>query len=205
MRRYGLNAERLHDCSVRSYGFGECVAAAGSPCEYIFVVISGKAKVGITAPNGRDLNLCYYVSEGLIGEAELYSDTSSDTTTITALGELKCIAVPISSNAEYLNTSLEFTRAAAAELAKKLLRRADDVVENTLYTSEVRLCRYILAAASGSFFRDIMTDVARSIGVSYRHLYRMMGVLCSDGILEKTGSGYKILSMEKLSERGRQH
>lgn len=201
MSRYGLDAAKLLQCSVRRYDFGECIIAAGAPNEYIFIVISGRAKVSLTAPNGKGMVLCFYASDGLIGEAELYSGSAADTTTVTALEDFQCIAVPVRRNTEYLNSSLAFTRSAAAEIAKKL-QLTDNVVENTLYTSDVRLCRYILAAANGMYFRDIMTEVAASVGVSYRHLYRMMGALCRDGILKKTGTGYRICSMEGLAQRG---
>ena len=71
-------------------------------------------------------------------------------------------------------------------------------METTLYSAEARLCRYILAASQGEYFRDIMMDVAYSIGTSYRHLYRMMGKLCQENILEKAGRGYRILNMDEL-------
>ena len=77
------------------------------------------------------------------------------------------------------------------------------MIENTLYTAEMRLCRYILDASDGDRFRDVMMDVAYSIGVSYRHLYRMMGVLCRDGILQKNQTGYRICDRARLQERGR--
>lgn len=73
-----------------------------------------------------------------------------------------------------------------------------------LYSSEVRLCRYILAASEGGYFRDIMTDVAYSVGISYRHLYRTIGTLCKNGILKKTTSGYRICDPEELKKRSKQ-
>lgn len=98
----------------------------------------------------------------------------------------------------YLDSNLAFTRIAAAALADKLLQRSGNVVENTLYTAQTRLCRYIFDTASGDHFRDVMTNVTYSIDISYRHLYRMMGQLCRENILEKDTSGYRICDLEKL-------
>ena len=84
------------------------------------------------------------------------------------------------------------------------MRSTEQTVENTLYTAEIRLCRYILAASDNSLVRDIMTDVSYSVGISYRHLYRMMSVLCNDGVLEKTNQGYQICDMEQLKKRAGQ-
>lgn len=205
IRRYGLSPEKLCGCSARTYAFGETVLSEGLQNDWLFLVVSRKAKVGAAAPNGKNLILYFYISDGLIGEAELFSDMPVGSTSVTALENFRCIAVPTEPNREYLTGNPAFTRSAAAELAQKLIRSTDRVVEATLYSSEVRLCRYILAASQGRCFRDIMTDVAYSIGISYRHLYRTIGTLCRDGILEKTDAGYRICDLKELNRRSRQH
>lgn len=201
MKVYGLEAEKLKNCSFRSYSFGECVIAEGMENGMIFLVTEGKAKVGVTTPNGKNLILCFYLSGGLMGEVELFTDEAAGSSTVTALDNFKCVAIPTECNKNYLKNNLAFAHIAASELSKKLMKSTNSVVESTLYTAEKRLCRYILAASDGKYFRDIMTDVAYSVGISYRHLYRMMGVLCRDGILEKTNAGYRICDIEGLEKR----
>lgn len=205
MQRYGLASEKLKGCSVCTYSFGEKIISEGEASGKLFIVTMGKAKTGITAPNGRNLILCFYLSDGLIGELEMFCNAETDTTSVTAVGPVRCIVIPIADNFEYLDNNLAFTKIAASELAKKLLRSSNSVVESTLYSAETRLCRYILAASDGGYFRDVMTDVAYSTGISYRHLYRMMGVLCKEGILEKTNAGYRIVDAKRLERRARQN
>ena len=159
---------------------------------------NGRAKVGVSARNGKSIILSFYQSSGLMGELEFFSGTEVGNTTVTALENLRCLLIPIAENRAYLDGSLAFTRAAAAELAGKLVHGDNNVIENTLYTAETRLCRYILDASEDDRFRDVMTDVAYSVGVSYRHLYRMMGALCREGILQKDRTGYRILDRERL-------
>lgn len=204
LRQYGLEPEKLTNCSVRTYDFGEHIITEGIPAEYLFLVTAGRAKVGVSAPNGKNIILCFYISAGLMGEAEFFSRTETGSTTVTVLEKLTCIAIPVHINGAYLDSNLAFTRIAATALANKLLQRAGNVLENTLYTAQTRLCRYILDASIGDHFRDVMMDVAYSIGISYRHLYRMMGQLCQEGILEKEPSGYRICDLEKLQELSRQ-
>lgn len=204
MKRYGIEPEKLTGCSVCTYSFGEKVISEGEKSGKLFIVTKGKAKVGITAPNGKDLVLCFYLSDGLVGELEMFCKTETDTTSVTAMGTLHCISIPIACNFEYLDNNLPFVKTAASELAKKLLRSSNNVVENTLYTAEIRLCQYILATSDNGYFRDIMTDVAYSIGTSYRHLFRMMSVLCKEWILKKTDTGYKIMNVDWLEKRAQQ-
>lgn len=203
MKAYGLDPEKLRGCSVRTYYFGEQVITEGQPIDHIFLVTDGKAKVGTMAPNGKNLILCFYVCRGLLGDLELCSDTSLGNSTVTALIQFRCVAIPTDCNRDYLFGNLAFIRTAAFELSKKLRQHTEGIVANTFYPAEIRLCRYILDAADKLWFRDIMTDVACSVGVSYRHLYRMMGTLCREGILEKTASGYRICKPDVLAERCR--
>lgn len=167
------------------------------------MIIEGRAKVGVAAPNGKNLIICFYISDGLIGEVEYYSNTNIGCTTVTALGKLACVAIPVSENRSYLDNNLDFSRIAAIALADKLAKQTINAVENTLYSAKTRLCRYILEVSVNNYFRDIMTDVAYSVGVSYRHLYRMMSQLCDEGIMEKDAAGYHICKLDKLKELGK--
>lgn len=198
LQQYGISCNHLINCSTRTYTFGEIIISEGKENGYLFLVTHGKAKVGKLAPNGKNLILCFYVSDGLMGELELFTDQAAGSTTVTALDSFRCIAIPLSCNYSYLTGNLAFTRIAASDLARKLMRSSTNVLESSLYTAEIRLCRYIINAEEHGCFHDVMTDVAYSVGISYRHLYRMMGVLCQRGILKKTDSGYQILSMKKL-------
>lgn len=201
LQQHGLCADKLQHCSMRSYSFGEKIVSEGMPGVELYLVIHGRAKVSVCAPNGKNLILCFYVSEGLMGEVEFFAHTSVGSTTVTALDSFRCIVIPVNCNRNYLNTNFEFTRIAAAELSRKLLKTSNSVMENSLYTAEIRLCRYILASSDQHFFRDVMTDVAYSIGISYRHLYRLMNALCRNGILKKASHGYEILDAEELRHR----
>ena len=94
IQQYGLAPEKLQNCSVRSYSFGERIISEGRPNGLLFIITGGKAKVGVTAPNGKNIVLCFYISKGLLGEVELFSDTSAASTTVTAMNELRCIVIP---------------------------------------------------------------------------------------------------------------
>lgn len=201
MRRYGLDAGALEGCTAREYGFGERVLSEGERIRHILLVTGGKAKVGLMAPNGRSLILCFYLSRGLLGDVELFSGRVLASATVTALDGFRCLAIPLEPNRARLLNNLAFAQTAAAELSEKLMRSSISNVSHTLYTADVRLCRYLCEASDGACFRDVMTDVACSIGVSYRHLYRMMNALCEACILEKTPAGYRILDLDALTRR----
>ncbi len=204
LKQYGIEYKKLVDCSIRTYHFSERVLTEGIKCEKLFIVTDGKAKVGAMTPNGKNLILCFYMSSGIMGDMEMMVNSSVGATTVTALENLRCICIPTLSNREYLLDNNEFLRKVSLELATKLENDCDMTVVHTLYSAETRLCRYIIEASNDGWFRDIMTDVAYSIGTSYRHLYRMMKKLCDDNLLEKTETGYRIIDIEELTYRSRQ-
>lgn len=204
MMEYGLDTVSLKGCSVVSYDFGERIISEGKASGRVLIITRGKAKVGLSSPDGSSLILCFYHSTGILGEVELLLDKDDevDLNTVTALDDFECISIPLSLNREYLLSNPVFVRSCAYELARKLRFSSETVMENTLYSSRTRLCRYILNAEVGGVFRDIMTDTAASVGTSYRHLYRMMEELVKEGILEKRPSGYRILDYSRLRELG---
>ena len=201
MRACALEPERLRGCGVREYGFGERVIAEGAPFGSLFVVTDGRAKVCVGAPSGKSLVLCFYVSSGLLGEAELFSGSHTGQTTVTALDSFRCVEIPVETNRRYLTENGEFAAWAAAALAGKLLQSTRRAAEWALCTAETRVCRYIASAAYNGVFRDVMTNAASSAGVSYRHLYRIVGELCRAGVLKKTDSGYIIADAQALQRR----
>ncbi len=204
LRQYGIEYEKLFNCSIRCYNFSERIITEGIKCDKIFIVTDGKAKVGSMTPNGKNLILCFYMSSGIMGDMEMMANSDLGASTVTALENFRCICIPIEENKQYLMNNNDFLIKVSVELALKLQNDIEKTIVHTLYSAETRLCRYIIEASNDGWFRDIMTDVAYSIGTSYRHLYRMMKKLCDDNLLEKTETGYRIIDIDELTYRSRQ-
>lgn len=201
LNAYGLNPDLLSGCRLHRYFSGETIFRQGCALETILFVIRGTAKVCLNARNGRNLILCYYASEGMLGDVEFATGESAATTAVIAVTDFLCAAVPLLENAELLKGNLAFMNRVAEGLSRKLLRSCDAHVASALYTSEQRICSYILMTRQNGWFREYLTDAAQTVGVSYRHVLRIMTALCEAGILSKTDSGYKIENMEALQNR----
>lgn len=201
LAEYGLQAIPLDSCVCLKFHAGETILQEGMPITYLFVVLSGSAKVCSTARNGKNLVLCYYICEGLMGDLELMTDTYIATTSIVAVTDFECIAIPFQRNALYLKSNVRFLNRLGSELALKLIRSSQNFVSASLYSGEERLCAYILQTSHNGIFSDILTDTACSVGMSYRHMFRLLNRLCEDGVLEKRENGYRILDRESLAEK----
>ena len=201
LAEYGIGNMAMDACVCLKYEAGETVLQEGMPIPYLLIVAAGKAKVCSVAKNGRDLVLCYYVSEGILGDIELMMGTCVSTTGVIAVTDFECIGLPFQKYAADLKNDLAFLNRLGQELSAKLLRSSKNYVSAALYSGEERLCAYILQTSHHGVFRDALTDVSRSTGMSYRHLFRLLNRLCVDGLLEKRNDGYLIVNRGELVRR----
>lgn len=198
--KYGL-LDHQSVCTVRKFSSGETIFAQGVEYKYIMIVVSGKVKVCTSAPSGKDLVLAYYLSSGLIGDVELMSDTTYATASVITLSAFECIIVPFQDNQDSMFQNLTFMTTLAKGLSENLISSSYNYTSNALYSGEQRLCTYILQGAYKNYFFDNLTDVAATIGISYRHLLRLLNKLCDDAILKREKRRFQILDKEQLVKR----
>lgn len=201
LAEYSLDETQLDNCSVLTYAKGESVFYAGNMSNSLIIVTSGRAKVLAAANNGKNLVICYYASSGLMGDMEMMSDSKVASATVIALSDFECINIPYHNNIDKLRTNNLFMNKLAQSLSDKLVNSSNDFVYTTLHTGEQRLCSYIVKKEIDGFFKDNLSNVSETIGLSYRHLFRLLNQLCLEGVLKKKNSGYWINNFEELMLR----
>lgn len=202
LNSFGIIIDDCSEIELFKYNKGELIFREGFPLKYLLFVVSGKAKVCASADNGRDLLLSYYVEEGIVGDVELMMDDYIASTTMVALTEFVCIALPYKLWSERLKTNNIFLNRIGRELAEKLLRCSNKGVETALYDGEKRLCTYIFQAASTDILDEPLTNIASSIGLSYRQMLRIFKALCEENILIKEEKTYRIIDRKALQDKG---
>ena len=179
----------------------EWMLLAEQEISYLYVMLSGKAKVCMSDAGGRNLLLCYYVSEGIMGDVELMMGRHEAISSVQAVSSVECIGLPLSVYAPALLSHLPFALRAAKGLAIKLHDSVASTTEIILRPFEARLSSYLLQSAQGGVFSERLIDVAEQLGVSYRHLLRALKALCEEGVLEKRKDGYHILKETELRKK----
>ncbi|MDD4843756.1 MAG: cyclic nucleotide-binding domain-containing protein [Anaerotignum sp.] len=201
LKEYGLDFCSLQDCVLCSFDSGEVLLNQGDPVEHLFIVLRGKIKVCMLAANGKDLTLCYYIANGILGDVEFVQENKSASATSIAAFPSACIRIPLNLNQEYLIHNITFMNQVARGLSTKLLNSSYAHITSALYSGEERLCSYILMAEHNGMFTEILSDVSKSIGISYRHLFRLLNDMCQRGVLEKRASGFIVLDRQYLGEK----
>ena len=198
LKEYGLSDITAQNCKCIRYDAGETITCEGEPISSFAVVVSGRAKGCRISQNGKSLIVCYYISEGMIGEIELLTGNELATTTVVAISDLECVAIGYDNCIEELKTNIKFSNKLGTVLAGKLAHSADSLVSSALYSGRQRLCIYILQNENRNMLTNMLTEVSESIGMSYRHMLRLFCELCDENILEKRPNGYYIKNRAEL-------
>ena len=191
---YGLDGIDPAGAVLLRYERGEWFLLEGQQIEYLYILLSGKAKVFMSEAGGRSLLLCYYVSEGILGDVELMMGRHEAISSVQALTPLTCIGFPVAAYRQTLLNHLPFVLRVGQGLALKLHDSVANTTEIILRPFEARLCGYLLQSAQGGVFSERLTDVSEQLGVSYRHLLRSLKSLAIERLIEKRTDGYHILN-----------
>lgn len=197
---YGLDPAIYPEAVLMVFSQGECFLREGEPLLWLYLVLSGKAKACHSVSNGRQLLVNFFSSGNIIGEVELMTSPEISFATMQAITEFTCIALPLRTYAAQLKENIIFMNRVARELAQKLMQSDNNSAIIILNSARERLCAYIYQTAQHGIFHEVLTDVAAQIGTSYRHLLRCLKALCTEGVLIKEKSGYRILKEQLLRE-----
>lgn len=199
--RFGLENIDLSDAVIVIFEQNEFLFRDGDEMEYIMFILSGRAKVSMSVSSGKQLLLDYFVTDGVIGDLELFMGKSTVASTMQAITELKCIGLPLDKYASRLKSDVVFLNWAGRELAFKMFRSDLNGAETILKKLEPRLCLYIYNSSHNGVFRETMTDVAELLGTSYRHLLRTLNKLCDEKVISKQKTGYIVTDEKELKKR----
>jgi len=201
---YGLDNAGFPKARCQIFSPGEYISREGESLRHIYFVVKGKSRVLISLSDGKQLLLAHFISAGIIGDIELMTDsgpvTGMATSTLQAVTEFECIALPLAEYRERLKNNIVFINHVGKALAEKLIGRAINGAITTLQPLETRLCAYIYQTASGGVFNETLTEVAAMVGASYRHLLRCLNQLCDRGILSKQAKAYRIVDRKALEQ-----
>ena len=201
LAEYGLDWIDPAAAVLLRYDRCEWMVRAEQTIEYLYILLSGKAKVLMSDESGRNLLLCYYISEGIMGDIELLMDRREAISSVQAVSPVVCIGLPLAVYAPMLLSHLPFVLRAAKGLAIKLHNSVSSTTEIILRPFETRLCEYLLQTAQSGVFAERLIDVAEQLGVSYRHLLRSLKALCEEGLLGKRADGYHLLDETNLRKK----
>lgn len=163
---------------------------------HIYFLVNGRARVFSYTVTSQTLTCRAESGFAIFGEAAaLWGNLPSNN--VQALEPCDCVGISLSRHRSLLLDDVVFLRYVARTLAKRL---TDEKARANLDPLDVRLAGFVLLHEHQGVFTTKLTDAAKELNVSYRHLLRVIGELCARGYIVKQGRGsYAITSPDRLA------
>lgn len=215
-----LNEYRMEECfsfleayqnyfSIFQAGKREQVFGSAVRRQEICILLKGKVKVYTILSNGRQLLLDYYDNRELFGEYILSNMPEDEgnhfyTETLTNVMGLALHVTPVKG---ILMEDVKFLHFYIRCLQQRFLQLGNCQPMNVLNSSRRNVAGYIWSKfcrkeepGKPFYFRENLREVSELMGISYRHLHRVLHRLVEQGILERTSKGYLLKEAEELKK-----
>ncbi|MGL1893148.1 MAG: Crp/Fnr family transcriptional regulator [Spirochaetaceae bacterium] len=177
----------------KTWGKGEFICHNNSKMDNIYFFVSGSGRVYRLLNNGKEVMYDFYKEGQIAGDVEFLLNTET-TCSLESSDNLSGYILPISIISSELHSKLFFLLSKV--VANKLIKSS---IQNSIklgYTLEERLAYYLLY----QYKDDVrsMSELATSLGTTYRHLSRIFKKFESENILLLENKRVTILTRNRL-------
>lgn len=202
-------AERLAaELVVRSFEARELVAVEGEPCRGFFQLLSGRARLFRTGPDGREQIMRLLHPGDTFGEVPVF-DGGTNPASIEALEQCQVVLVPAGAFRRIVDSYPDVAMGLLRHFARRLRSFTELVEQISLQTVQQRVARYLYMSAreegqptpEGILVPRTITqqDLAALVGSVREVVSRTLRVLEDDGIVEVRRKEILVRDMRALA------
>ena len=191
---------------------GRVVFNEGEPGDSLYIILSGKIKLGRRAADGRQNLVMVMGPSDMVGELSLF-DPGPRTATATAVTDARLARLKKTSLRPWLNNRPEIAEQLLRVLARRL-RRTNDALADLIFTDVPgRVAKNLLQMAGRFGTRDggvlrvthdlTQEELAQLVGASRETVNKALADFASRGWLRLDGKSVIILDPERLARRAR--
>lgn len=177
-------------------GSGDVICYQGQQSEHLYVLVQGRIKIYTNSHEGQSLIVSFKSPLEIIGDIE-YIRQIEIINTVEAVTEVYLFGIPYAWLRKLGDEHPPFLRFLLDIITRKFYIKSDFLSFNLMHPVEVRLASYLLShiseedAVNGTFQHEVigLADTANLIGTSYRHLNRIVGKLCEEGLVSRGARG----------------
>ena len=194
------------------YTRGEAVFTEGEQGDTLFIVLTGKVKVGRRAADGRENMLSVMGPSDMFGELSLF-DPGPRTATATVLTDARLASLAHSALRPWINDRPEIAEQLLRVLARRL-RRTNDALADLIFTDVPgRVAKALLELAErfgtqegeGVRVHHDLTqeELAQLVGASRETVNKALADFASRGWMRVDSRAVTILDADRLARRAR--
>lgn len=165
--------------------------------EHLYFFVKGKIKVCYSLSNGKENILRFLEKPRIAGEIEFILDRPA-ATTLQAMEPTYCITLPLKHCGHLLLKDPLFLRTISYNMAEALFAVNNNASVNQSFSPKSRIASYILSVENDSHFGIDLKNLPNVIGISDRHLFRIISELVQSNVIQKEKHGYSILDYDEM-------
>ncbi|MGV0811061.1 Crp/Fnr family transcriptional regulator [Mycolicibacterium boenickei] len=189
---------------------GEVVFAEGEPGDTLYIITSGKVKIGRKSVDGRDSLITLMGPSDMFGELAIF-DPGPRTSSVTALTELKTVVMSRAVLRSWIADRPEIAEQLLRVLARRL-RRTNDNLSDLIFTDVPgRVAKQLLYLAQRFGSRDgsalrvdhelTQEEIAQLVGSSRETVNKALSDFAQRGWIRVQGRSILIDNAERLAKR----
>lgn len=202
-------APALGHLSVRR---GQAIFAEGDQGDTLYIILTGKVKIGRTAADGRENMLAVLGPADIFGELSLF-DPGPRTAAVIALTDVELASLRHDAMRTWMATQPEVAERLLRVLARRL-RQTNDALADLVFTDVPGRVAKALLTLSQRFGEDrpdglqvnhdlTQEELAQLVGASRETVNKALADFANRGWLQLDSRAVLILDRERLAQRAR--
>ncbi|WP_141501698.1 Crp/Fnr family transcriptional regulator [Bacillus wiedmannii] len=192
---------------VNHFEKGELICNIDDAMDRLYFVVKGKVKVYTITPEGKKLILRFINPLAVVGDIELIQDSKAHHV-VEACSDVIAISISHAVIRSKLLHDPIFMNFLLENIANTLKISTRFTALNLLYPVELRVASYLLSISTDSngtmYKKDLdatsISSIADFIGVSYRHIIRVLQKFYKEKLIEKRNGVIVIKDFFKMKE-----
>lgn len=189
--------------TVRTFGYGEIYAVAGSPCRYADIIITGVLVTRMSGASGKQMEVDRLTAGTLIAPAFIFAGDHSLPVSVEAIKETTVFRLLPGTLSELMSQD--------SRIRQNFIQTLSDI--NVFLTKKMRMVTLLTAREKVAFFlrerarneHTLMlqlvrsrTELAQYFGIQRYSLIRVLNELTEEGIISVDGRTVTIKDMARL-------
>nr|WP_042198074.1 Crp/Fnr family transcriptional regulator [Kibdelosporangium sp. MJ126-NF4]CEL23180.1 cAMP-binding proteins-catabolite gene activator and regulatory subunit of cAMP-dependent protein kinases [Kibdelosporangium sp. MJ126-NF4]CTQ94343.1 cAMP-binding proteins-catabolite gene activator and regulatory subunit of cAMP-dependent protein kinases [Kibdelosporangium sp. MJ126-NF4] len=191
---------------------GHVIFAEGEPGDRLYIILSGKVKLGRKSPDGRENLLGIFGPSDMFGELSIF-DPGPRTSTATTVTEVRAVTMGRPELRQWISNRPEIAEQLLRVVARRL-RRTNGMLADLIFTDVPgRVAKALLQLAQrfGSQEAGLLRvthdltqeEIAQYVGASRETVNKALADFAHRGWLRLEGKSVLILDPERLARRAR--
>ena len=197
---------------IAEFPRGATLFSEGEPGDRLYIVSSGKVKIGRKSPDGRENLLMVAGPSDMFGELSIF-DPGPRTSTATTVTEVRAVSMDRPALRQWIATRPEIAEQLLRALARRL-RRTNSMLADMIFTDVPgRVAKALLQLAQrfGSQEAGLLRvthdltqeEIAQFVGASRETVNKALADFAHRGWVRLEGKSVVILDRERLARRAR--